>query len=144
VGKILVAFSFFLAASAFAVHEAQPPPRPSLPTRAAAPPARAAPPAETPPWVKYATRPSATRSRATHSPPRATPPPPPPDEETADEGEATKPEVARDSDSGGDVVDARDACGDGTAAGDDGCPEVAPEAEPSPEPVRLREITLIY
>ncbi len=69
-GKLVATFTLFLAASALAVHEAHPPPRP---VDAVAPPRAlddATPPARglddpVPPWVRYAA-------------PPAPPPPPPP------------------------------------------------------------------
>jgi hypothetical protein len=97
VGKVLLAFLFFIAASGLAIQEARP-------RRTAPPPARAEPGARAPlapasravsdpvpPWVRYA-------------------PPPPPAEEN-------------DRDSADDIIDVEDRCPDEPTDNDDGCPE---------------------
>jgi hypothetical protein len=111
VGKVVVAFSLFLAASALAIHEAKPPPAPPS-TRPA--PARVEPalPAfrEAPPWLKYAAPPAAPTPPAPRVvvAPGVVAAPPPPPVLTVSEG---------------DAPDAEDRCPDQPTDDDDGCPE---------------------
>jgi hypothetical protein len=123
VDKLILAFTLFLSASGFAVHEAR---SASTCARAPAPMARAdddaAPtsPAiyETPPWMRY----------AAPAPPVPPPPapPPPPTIVTARSGDTIDTIDPVDSDSEA-VPDAVDRCPDqpeDNRDDDDGCPEV--------------------
>ncbi len=109
-GKLVVAFVFFLAASALAIHEAKPPPPPvagAAPSVVrhddddATPPSRAVHD-DVPPWVKYAPPPASAPSRPTASV-----------------------AASEDIDSAGDVPDEVDRCPDQPTDNDDsdGCPE---------------------
>jgi hypothetical protein len=99
VGKVVLAFLFFIAASVLAIQEARPrrtpPPHPHVELAAPAP-APLAPPSRAisdpiPPWVRYA------------------PPLVAPDED--------------DRDSADDIIDVEDRCPDEPTDNDDGCPE---------------------
>jgi hypothetical protein len=112
VGKLVAAFSMFLAASALAIHESKPPAPPPTATEPAAsraepavsdhtPPSRAIHD-EVPPWVKYAA-------------PAAPPPPPPPH---------TVISIESWDGPSGDIPDIVDRCPDEPTSDDlDGCPE---------------------
>jgi hypothetical protein len=124
VGKILAAFTFFLAASAFALHESRPhaPPHASAtlgrgPTLARVEPMPIAPTRVTedriPPWVRYA--PPPVEARTTAAPTVAAP------------GRAVAVDGESERDGAGAVLDVIDRCPDepDDNRDDDGCPEPA-------------------
>jgi hypothetical protein len=117
VGKLVAAFVFFLAASALAIHESKPPPRPvePTPTRVDETPTVRAVHDDVPPWVKYATPPAPPK------PVTIVLPQPPRPVITV---EPTTIEIV-DSESGGDIPDVIDRCPDqpNDNEDNDGCPE---------------------